>query len=193
MEIDDLKSLMNKSATGDKRAFEQIVLIMTPKLIKIVRYYTSSPPEDILQEIWLKIWENVSVLAGKEQPDYWFYTVVRHHCYDKWRETKSKKHSANIRSIYMESATDYIEMINAATADYTNPESLLIKKETAKFIWQNIGLLKEMYALPIYLYYFNDMSLAEISKMLNLPVSTVKWRLYVSRQLLKKELKKYDS
>ena len=190
--IGDLNSLMNAAAQGDNQAFEQIVQIMTPLLIKIARYYTSQNPEDILQEVWLKIWEKVSVLADIKRPEYWLYTVVRHHCYDKGRKAVSKNRKINIISINSESTRDYLEMTRGAMADYVSPENLLIKKETAEFIRRNLGKLKELYSLPIYLYYFNDMPLAEIGMLLNLPVSTVKWRLHTGRQLLKKEIKNYD-
>ena len=190
--IEGLSNLMNAAAQGDSHAFEQIVLHMTPKLIKIARYYTSKNPEDILQEIWLKIWKKISVLADVERPEYWLYTVVRHHCYDTGRKAQSKGRSANVVSYDNESIRDYLEMTRGALADYISPENLLIEKETAEFIRRNLGRLKELYSLPMYLYYFNDMPLAEIGKMLDLPVSTVKWRLHTGRQLLKKEIKNYD-
>ena len=184
---------MSAAAQGDKQAFEELVQIMTPKLIKIARYYTGQNTEDIVQEIWLKIWEKVSVLAGVERPHYWLYTVVRHHCYDMGRKEQSRNRKADTVSINSESVHDYLEMTYGAIADYTSPEDLLIKKETAEFIRRNIGRLKEIYALPIHLYYFDDMSLAEIGLMLDLPVSTVKWRLHAGRNLLKKEIMNYDN
>ena len=192
IKIDDLAQLMNIAAKGDKQAFERIVQLMSPKLIKIVRYYTNQSPEDVMQEIWLKIWEKVSVLADKEHPEYWFYTVVRYHCYDEGRRSKSQKRNADVVSMQNESVRDYLEMVRGATADYTNPENLLITKETAEFVRRNMDRLSDIYALPLYLYYFNDMSLLEIGQILKLPASTIKWRLYTGRQLLKKEISKYD-
>jgi RNA polymerase sigma-70 factor (ECF subfamily) len=189
--IEELISLMNKAAEGEKEAFERIILLLTPKLIKVVRYYTDQPPEDILQEIWLKIWEKVSVLADRESPEYWFYTVVRHHCYDAGRRTQTKKRRCQGFSLDDDKYGDYFEMVEGALADYDDPENLTIRKETAEFIRRNIDRLQEIYSLPIYLYYFNDMPLAEIAETLGVPVSTVKWRLYAGRQLLKKELNNY--
>ena len=190
--IDLLCSLMSAAALGDKHAFEQIVQIMTPKLAKIARYYTNQNAEDILQEVWLKIWERVSVLASVERPHYWFYTVVRHHCYDMGRKEQRRSRDAEVVPIHCESVRDYLEMTYGAIADYTSPEELLIKRETAEFIRRNLGRLKEIYALPMHLYYFDDMTLAEIGLLLDLPVSTVKWRLHAGRNLLKKEIVNYD-
>ena len=183
---------MNAAVHGDSQAFEQIVQIMTPKLIKIARYYTNQNPEDVLQEVWLKIWEKVSALEGIERPEYWLYTVVRHHCYDAGRKAQSMSRHAEVISIHSETARDYMEATRGTIADNVSPENLLIKKETAEFIQRNLGRLKEIYALPISLYYFSDMSIAEIGIILDLSVSTVKWRLYTGRQLLKKEIGNYD-
>lgn len=40
----------------------------------------------------------------------------------------------------------------------------------------------------VVLYYLNDLSLQEISEVLDVPVGTVKSRLYYSREVIKKEL-----
>lgn len=52
--------------------------------------------------------------------------------------------------------------------------------------------LEEIYRLPIWLFYFEDMSVADICIALHLPKGTVVSRLHRGREILKKELKEYD-
>ncbi|MCL2406627.1 MAG: RNA polymerase sigma factor [Defluviitaleaceae bacterium] len=182
------------AAAGDVGAFEQIVRLMTPKLKKVVSYYAgqSQDADDILQEIWMKLWRRAHVLANKENPEYWLFTVVRHHCYDAGRKQTRQKSRMQLMYADDESTSQYIDMVHGAAADYLDPEALTIRKETAEFIRGRIDGLKELYSLPIYLYYFNDLSISEIASLLGISASAVKWRLHTGRQLLKKELKKHD-
>ena len=55
-------------------------------------------------------------------------------------------------------------------------------------MYNAINQLDEKHRLPIILKYLNELSEAETAQVLDLPVSTVKSRLYVARQRLKKHL-----
>ena len=48
--------------------------------------------------------------------------------------------------------------------------------------------MDEKYRIPVYLFYTEQLTVEEISKVLKLPQVTVKTRLYKARKLLKKEL-----
>ena len=48
--------------------------------------------------------------------------------------------------------------------------------------------LKEEYRLVIVLFYYNDLSMMEITKVLDIPLGTVKSRLNRGRELLKQAL-----
>lgn len=55
-------------------------------------------------------------------------------------------------------------------------------------IMAEILLLAETYKAPIYLYYFDNYSIEEISKILKIGTSAVKMRLLRGREILKLEL-----
>ncbi len=65
-------------------------------------------------------------------------------------------------------------------------ENIILTKEVSNIFLEHISQLKELYSLPMTLYYYSSFTLTEISRYLNIPVSTIKWRLYTGRQLLKK-------
>lgn len=60
-------------------------------------------------------------------------------------------------------------------------------------LWDVIQNLKEEYRLVIVLFYYNHLSLREISKVLDIPMGTVKSRLNRGRELLKNELDENES
>ena len=52
--------------------------------------------------------------------------------------------------------------------------------------------LPEKYRIPIHLFYYEEYSVSEIAKILELPEATVKTRLKRGRDKLKKTLRKDD-
>ena len=54
--------------------------------------------------------------------------------------------------------------------------------------WDCIQNLQEEYRLVIVLFYYNELSLRDIAKVLNIPMGTVKSRLSRGRELLKRAL-----
>lgn len=55
-------------------------------------------------------------------------------------------------------------------------------------LWDVVQKLSDDYRIVIVLFYYNDLSLKDISKMLEIPVGTVKSRLNRGREQIKKEL-----
>ena len=67
-------------------------------------------------------------------------------------------------------------------------EEEAIQKELREMVRKAVAGLDEKYRIPIYLFYTEQLTVEEISKILKLPQGTVKTRLYKARKLLKKEL-----
>ena len=55
-------------------------------------------------------------------------------------------------------------------------------------LWDIVQSLQEEYRLVIVLYYYNDLSISEISKVLEIPVGTVKSRMNRGRKLLREAI-----
>ena len=66
----------------------------------------------------------------------------------------------------------------------------IIRNESNDIISSIIEGLSELYSLPIIMRYIKEMTLEEIAKTLNLPLSTVKWRLHVGKLQIKNEISK---
>ena len=81
---------------------------------------------------------------------------------------------------------DYID----TQISYPNLLDKIIRDESIEFIRAILKKLSEAYSLPLIMCYSKEMTLAEISKTLNLPLSTVKWRIHAGKLQIKKEFKK---
>ena len=75
-------------------------------------------------------------------------------------------------------------------ASYVISDTILEAEQTL-MIRNAIYKLEEKYKIIVLLYYMEELTLAQISQILHVPVGTVKSRLYTARKLLKSELEGY--
>jgi len=142
--------------------------------IKLV--YSKDLADDLFSETWVKAAEKFYQIDYKKSPANWVYTI----CLNIYRKSIKKKQIINILNDSTEIA--YIK------DDNLQAEENLIKKETSLQLQKALIKLNDKYRLPIILFYFRDLSYNDISTILKLPLSTVKFRLNHGKMLLKKEM-----
>jgi len=70
------------------------------------------------------------------------------------------------------------------TDEELNPEESIINEQKIKYMRAIVDKLKPHYRVLIELRYFDELSYEEISEQLNLPMGTVKAKLFRARDLL---------
>jgi RNA polymerase sigma-70 factor (ECF subfamily) len=85
---------------------------------------------------------------------------------------------------------DYYSML---PGNEDTPEQQIILSETQLLIRKAIVALPEKYKSVVILRYLQDMSLQEISDVLDMPVTTVKTRVHRGREYLRKRLEQDPS
>jgi RNA polymerase sigma-70 factor (ECF subfamily) len=146
------------------------------RIIKIAQMFAGGEAEDIAQEVWLKIYRYRERLAEVENIDSWLYRVVKRRCLNCLRSRNAGK------SVSYEESAGYID---GNFSDCGILEALMDRLDAAA-IREHVEKLDETFRIPILLYYYKDIPLQEIAEILGVPYSTVKWRLYIGRQKLKK-------
>src|SRR5690606_3871545 len=115
----------------------------------------------------------------------WIYRIATNLCIDRIRK-KRPSYSLDAEVTDSEgNATDWNAMI---PSDQATPENELILSETHHEVRKAVDVLPEKYRTAIVLRYFHDLSLAEISDILQVPVTTVKTRLHRGREVLRKKI-----
>ena len=107
------------------------------------------------------------VIRNEEYEKYWLIRVTINYCKNK---LKSKK----------ETYLDYETIDKNETKQTTSINSM---------IYEKICNLQDIYKSVIILYYYEDMSVKQISKILKISESAVKMRLKRGREELQKEVK----
>ncbi|TWN82076.1 ECF RNA polymerase sigma factor SigW [Bacillus licheniformis] len=80
-------------------------------------------------------------------------------------------------------------MYSQVAADVALPEDEVVSLELHSTIQEKILRLPDKYRTVIVLKYIDELSLIEISEILNIPVGTVKTRIHRGREALRKQLR----
>jgi len=84
--------------------------------------------------------------------------------------------------------TEGLDMYSQIAADDQLPEEQLEQMELQDRIQYEIGRLPDKYRSVIVLKYIEELSLQEISEILDMPLGTVKTRIHRGREALRKQL-----
>ena len=137
--------------------------------------------EDILQECFLKLNTYARRIDTSLPLEPWLYRVTVNLAYT-WVTRRSK---------WLTSIEDMIDRLVAPAR--TNSEHHAEVAELQAVIRQAIDTLPAAQRLTVILYYLNNLSLKEISYILDCPVGTVKSRLHYGREYLKTCLQAYHT
>lgn len=137
--------------------------------------------EDILQECFLRLNSYARRIDLNLPLEPWLYRVTVNLAYT-WLSRRSK---------WLTSLESVIERLVAPAR--THSETYAEMSELQSVIQQAIDALPPNQRITVILYYLNDLSLKEISYVLDCPVGTVKSRLHYGREYLKKRLEAYHT
>jgi RNA polymerase sigma-70 factor (ECF subfamily) len=137
--------------------------------------------EDILQEVFIKLFENFHTIKNKNSILFWLFKTAQNSVYTYFNYKNKFKTQINL--------TDTEDEISELTADIDILNGL--EEQELKLIIQNsIDMLpleqKEVYLLKEY----GDLSYKEIAELLKIEPDLVKSRIFKARQKLIKTISK---
>ncbi|WP_170169064.1 RNA polymerase sigma factor [Mesobacillus subterraneus] len=170
------KELMQRIRNGEDAAFAELINPLIEKSYRtsfsIVR--SKEQAEEVVQNAMIEAYRNI--MSGKEIIYFstWFYKLVTHRSIDILRKNGRMKETV-IELDYIKDKREVLETV--------------IKEETDHEIRQGIHSLKNSdYRNVLLLYYYQELSIQEVSDLLGLKVSTVKSHLHRARNALKERL-----
>jgi RNA polymerase sigma-70 factor, ECF subfamily len=173
--------LIQRLCDGDLSAlgalYDRYRLLVFHTALAITRDRQSA--EDILQECFLKVNTYARRIDQSLPLEPWLYRVTVNLAYT-WVTRRSR---------WLTSLETVIDRLVAPIR--TNSEYQAELSELQTVIQQAIDALPPNQRLTVILYYLNDLSLKEISYILDCPVGTVKSRLHYGREQLKQCLDAY--
>lgn len=140
--------------------------------------------EDYLQEVLLRLWR----ARENYQPTAKFTTYLFQIAKNYWlNELGKKKRRPATRNLHQ-----FIDGHQEELADRgSSPDGKLLQSELQQVIQAAISQLPEKYRLVFVLSEMSDMKYQEIAEVLNIPLGTVKSRMFIAERKLRKTIQKY--
>ena len=90
--MDELEDVVRRAASGDGRAFEELMRSTSSSVRTVLRQYSRSPDdvEDLLQEVFLKALQKLHTLDDPARFTSWVYAIARNAGLDHVRARKRR-------------------------------------------------------------------------------------------------------
>ncbi len=134
--------------------------------------------EDITQETFLQVYRKLAKLKDPSQFPGWLYVIANRRCLAWLRKKRVQTQSLEEIDTAMTERSSYSRHVAAAQAE----SAAETKRELVKNL---LAKLKESDRTILTLYYFGEMTYAEISEFLGISVNTVATRIHRARERLK--------
>ncbi len=179
---DLLAALLQASAKGDARAFEQFYNATVRQAMAVARRIAGdSHAEDVLAEAYFQIWRHAARFdAARGTPLSWLLTVVRSRALDRLRQ-ETLRHGGH------SGAPEWDPERSEAAAE-PGPEHLLDSLQQHTRLHAALAALSPNERWVLGLAFFRDCTHAEIAALTGLPLGTVKSLINRSQHKLRGRL-----
>ncbi|RWA71789.1 sigma-70 family RNA polymerase sigma factor [Mesorhizobium sp.] len=171
------RALVDRVAKGDRAAVRLLFMRHHARIYRFVARQTGSEmmADDITNEVFLELWRQAPGFEGRSEVSTWLLGIARFKALSSLRKKKE----------------DWIDDDDAAqvpdSAD--TPEVVTMKEDKAAALRRFVDALPEEHRTVIDLAYYHGQSVTEIGEVLDIPVATVKTRMFYARKKLGEALK----
>ncbi|HYF82333.1 MAG TPA: RNA polymerase sigma factor [Clostridia bacterium] len=177
-------SIIARCKKHDKAAFVELFKMYERYLFKLCYSYVQNQQDalDITQEVYIKVFKNISKFDEKMPFHPWFRAVTVNTCINFKRVCRYDSVSLNSKDEDDKSLEEVIPAQN-------DVENEVLDKELGRLIRENLEGLKPKHRMVLVLRYYEGLSYEEISVVLKEPLGTVKTDIYRARNILKEKLR----
>lgn len=169
---------------GEKELYEILVRRNNQKLYRVIRGYLKDEAEieDIMQDSYVKAFTKLYQFRLDSAFSTWFIRIGINESLARLKE-KGKLYRLNEQSDNLSNTT-----LEIPDNRQLNPQDKMIRNEAKQVLENAIDSLDIKYKTVYIMKEVEEMSLKEISIVLNLTVANVKVRLHRSKEMLKEKL-----
>jgi len=165
---------------GREDGFEELVRRyqrpITGYVYRMLNNYDASL--DVTQEVFIKVYNSLERYSSEYKFSTWLYRIAHNAAIDYMR-----RNSVNQQSIETENADGTYQL--QIESSQPNPEQERERSEWRKEIETVVKCLPQVYRELILLRHAQDLSYDEIAEITNLPLGTVKNRLFRAREMMR--------
>lgn len=167
--------LARRAAAGRRPAWDQIIDLYGGRIFNLALRFSRdrAAAEDLTQDIFLRLFKNLSKYRGDVPLVAWTLRLSRNLCIDQYRHAWRERESVFLP-----------EHALATMTSGSNPREEAQRRELLRQIDDVLPELREDLALVVSLRDLQGLSYSEISALLDLPIGTLKSRLSRGRRQL---------
>jgi len=180
--------LVAKCQKGDKQAFELLIKKYQRRIFHLIYRITQDPAvvESLAQDVFLKAYRSISSFRGSSRFYTWLYRIAVNTSL-----SYIKKESVGENR---EKRVDYdLHASNLAVDSMRveDPEELLMRKEFLRHLVGSLRRLPEDLRTAVVLREFTGLNYEEIAEVMEVPLGTVRSRIFRARSRLREMLEPY--
>ena len=166
-----------KQELGGIPPFEQLIRTYGPEVKRFVAMKVEAGAvDDVCQDVWVAAWQSFSTLQDGSKIRAWIYGICVHKCHDHYR---------NKQKVLQTVPLTEFEIFDPSPS----PEGVAIEADRIAILFQNLDRTQRE---VIELYYYAQLTLIEISELLQRNLNTVKYQFYKAHTSLQATGKKEE-
>jgi RNA polymerase sigma-70 factor (ECF subfamily) len=175
------EKLMHYIANGNSEAFTEIYHRYSHKLL---RYFyrllgnNQGKAEDFMQDLFIKVMQSAKSFNTEKKFNAWLYTMANNMCRNEWRNQSNRNTILN--------------KIEFESIEHQNFHQKIDQKLLLQKLETEIQQLPELDQTLIAMRYQQELSIAEIAAIIDVPEGTVKSKLFYLMKKLSLKLKVYS-
>ena len=181
--------LVQNAVAGDQKAYSELMSLYWRSIEKTLslKLVSKEDVEDLTIATFSKAFDKLDSYDNSFAFSTWIQAIANNILIDFFRKKNQKTISIDQQKEGEDS--NNIDVVDSSL----DPENHLIRKQKNKHITGMVHRLKPRYRELIILRYLDEMTYAEISKKLNMPLGSVKAKLFRARDLLMQILKNNEN
>ncbi len=178
------EKLILRFQEGDINAYNELVKRYKDRLLNFVlRYFNNvEQAEDVVQDTLIKLYTHASYYKNVAKFSTWIFTIAKNNALTELRKNKRKK-------------TDSLWTDDGQVVDINSKEESLDSKVQNEIAIDQLNKfldeIPENFRMAVVLRDFQELSYEEISKILEIPIGTIKSRINRGRIQLAEKMKHF--
>ena len=166
--------LMQRVVRRDRQAFEKLYELSYPRLRFFLLRMLRDPSmvDDVLVETYAAVWKSAGNYSGRAKVTTWIFGIARNLAYKELGKLRYHDDIDNFPNL----------------SDHISPEAE--SSNRTQLVRMAMDQISDKHREVLDLAFFHDLSYPEISNLLDIPVNTVKTRIFHAKKAFEESLRK---
>ncbi|MBN1973301.1 MAG: sigma-70 family RNA polymerase sigma factor [Sedimentisphaerales bacterium] len=169
-----LENIVIRCKSGQREAFEQLFELYQPRLKYYVRRLNSnSETDDILQDIWIKVFRKIRKLKENSSFPIWLYRIARNEVFLRFRQNEK-----------------FVELPEETEHPECKEDNYEFSAEDAQKLHNALNKIQPYHREVLTLSFIEQMTYEQIAEVIGCNIGTVRSRIFYAKQSLRKEMER---